>query len=93
MGEMIIRSSLDYHKQRFSLLTTVEKERALRKLKRLLEMQVRNGIKLESNDNSDDKGCAKIEDITVLVVQEQINKLVKNCHFMSLSSWHLPAQS
>ena len=70
----------DFH----HLLVIVEKKHALRKLKLLLDMQVRNEIELLCNDKSDDKACAVVDAI-VLVVLKEIKKLLKNCYFRNLS--------
>ena len=49
-------------------MTIVEEEFAFRKLKPLLEIQVGNGIKVGSDDKTNDKPYAEIVDVIALVI-------------------------
>lgn len=87
VDEMVISNSFEYHQKLFTtVLTIVEEELAFLKLKPLMELQVKNGLKLGSTDKINDMSCAEMVDVLADTVSDAIKNFMNAAHFLTLSA-------
>ena len=85
--DKIMRKSSQYYYEILfrTVLTIIEEEMAFQKLKPLMELQMKNGVKFGLTDKCDAKACAEFIDVLLEVVQNFMKKFIGNSKFISLS--------
>ena len=68
------------------MLAITEEELAFLKLKPLMLMQMRNGLKLSSVDKITEMVCAEMIDILAEVVMECMKEVIQKSNYLALSA-------
>ena len=86
VDEMVIGSSFDYYYKIFtSVMFIAEEEMSFLKLKPLMLLQIKNGVKLGSMDKFNEMACAGMIDVLAEVVMEFVKNVFENVKFMTVS--------
>ena len=87
VDDSLVSTSFEYSKKLFlSVLTIAEEELPFLKLKPLMLMQLRNGLKLGSVDKIKEMVCAEMIDILVEVVMECMKEVIQISNYLVLSA-------
>ena len=85
VDEILMKSSQHYYEVLFHSVLTIIEEMAFQKLKPIMELQMKNGVKFGSTDKCDAKACAEFIDVLLEVVQNFMKKFIGNSKFIPLS--------
>ena len=87
VDEMMIGNSFDYYKKLFTtVLTIAVEELSFLKLKPLMLMQIKNGLKLGTTDKLNEMTCAEMVDVLSDVIMGFIKKAIESAHYLTLSA-------
>ena len=83
---VIASSSGAYYEKLFrTVLYLVEEELAFTKLKGLMNLQMRNGLRFGTTDKTNNESCREMVDILADVIRDVIKGFFADGHFLSLS--------
>ena len=86
VDEQISSASKGYYEKLFrSVLYLVEEELAFNKLKGLMDLQMRNGVRFGTTDKINNFACVEMVDIICEVIVDMMKGFFKNANFVSLT--------
>ena len=87
VDDLLVSASFEYYKKLFSTVLTMAKEElAFLKLKSLMLMQMRNGLKLGSVDKINEMAYAEMIDVLAEVVMECMQEVIQKSNYLALSA-------